>query len=102
MKRLPAGRARVSDYNPAMEPWSSEPRAAVDAALRERRTIHQFHSEVPDDALLTEALELACWAPNHRSTEPWRYYMRGPETVRAVVDLNARLVAQSRSSAPTP
>lgn len=69
---------------------------AVADLLRTRRTIHTFRPDVPDRALLLEALELACWAPNHKMTEPWRFYLLGPETVAAITDLNADIVTEKR------
>lgn len=72
---------------------------AVAALLRSRRTVHLFEpAPVPDDLVL-RALDLARWAPNHRLTEPWRFTLLGPETAAAVVDLNARLVAEARGPA---
>ena len=72
---------------------------AVAALLRSRRTVHLFEPEpVPDDVVL-RGLDLARWAPNHRLTEPWRFVLLGPETAAAVVDLNARLVAEARGPA---
>jgi nitroreductase len=37
------------------------------------------------------AFELASWAPNHRLTEPWRFYLIGPTTMRGVIDLAVEL-----------
>jgi nitroreductase len=37
------------------------------------------------------AIEVARWAPNHRLTEPWRFYLLGPATLRLVVDLAVEL-----------
>ena len=49
--------------------------AAVAAAIRERRTIKEFTAQpVPRD-LLVALLDLAVWAPNHKMTEPWRFYV---------------------------
>jgi nitroreductase len=42
------------------------------------------------------ALDLARWAPNHRLTEPWRFYLLGPETAEAIAVLNAEVVAAQR------
>lgn len=61
--------------------------------LRSRRTIHAFKPLPVPEASLARALELACWAPNHRLTEPWRFYLPGTETAAALVALNTRLVA---------
>jgi nitroreductase len=69
---------------------------ATAALLRSRRTIHLFASEPPPRELLLEAIDLARWAPNHRLTEPWRFYLLGSETAEAVARLNADLVAEKR------
>ncbi|THF75233.1 nitroreductase family protein [Cohnella fermenti] len=42
-------------------------------AIRERRTIKKFKAEPIAAALLTELLDIAVWAPNHRLREPWRF-----------------------------
>lgn len=67
--------------------------ASVADLLRHRRTIHDFTTEMPDRALIDEALDLARWAPNHHLTEPWRFYLIGPETREAIARLNGDLVA---------
>ncbi len=64
---------------------------AVAELLRTRRTIHSFKPERPSDALVTEAVELARWAPNHKVTEPWRFHVLGPQTIAAIVELNAQI-----------
>lgn len=65
-------------------------------ALVSRRTISLFKDEIPDAALLDEALEAARWAPNHRFTEPWHFYLLGPETAAQVISLNTQLVAAKK------
>lgn len=69
---------------------------SVAALIRERRTIHNFQPDVPTKDIILDAIEVACWAPNHKMTEPWRFYLLGPETAKVVVDINAELVAQKR------
>ncbi len=71
----------------------------VEKVIRGRRTIHNFTTEVPPFEQIEKAIELASWAPNHRHTEPWRFHHLGPETISAVVDLNARLVAEKKGAA---
>ena len=68
--------------------------SAVADIVRTRRTIHAFKPEPPPVAQLQEALALACWAPNHHRTEPWRFSLLGAETALRVADLNAELVRQ--------
>jgi nitroreductase len=45
--------------------------------------VKQFRPQsVPRD-LLAQLIELAVWAPNHRMTEPWRFYvLDGPSRVK--------------------
>lgn len=66
------------------------------AVLRSRRTIGAFRPDVPPRELVVSALELSCWAPNHRKTEPWRFALLGPETAASIVALNAELVAAKK------
>ena len=70
--------------------------SAVAALLRSRRTIHLFEPEPPPRATLLKAIDLARWAPNHRLTEPWRFYLLGRTTAEAVAHLNAEIVAEQR------
>jgi nitroreductase len=47
----------------------------IEAAIMDRRTVKQFAARpVPRD-LLEHLIQLAVWAPNHRLTEPWRFYV---------------------------
>lgn len=71
----------------------SEENAAVELAdvLRNRRSINLFEPEPVDRTLLLDAVEVARWAPNHRLTEPWRFYVLGDETADAVARLAAEL-----------
>lgn len=43
--------------------------------IRNRRSIYpaQYSGERVDDDIITQMLENANWAPNHRHTEPWRF-----------------------------
>jgi len=72
---------------------------AIEEVIRGRRTIHNFTTEVVPFGKIEKAIELASWAPNHRHTEPWRFHHLGPQTISAVVDLNARLVAEKKGAA---
>jgi nitroreductase len=63
------------------------------ALLRGRRTTHVFKPGAPPRELILQAIELARWAPNHRLTEPWRFYLLGRQTVEAIANLNAELTA---------
>ncbi|MFZ9886942.1 MAG: nitroreductase family protein [Myxococcota bacterium] len=69
-------------------------------AIRSRRTIYKFEDRaVPDDAL-SRALEAACWAPNHKRTEPWRFVVVGPETRARLGAVAARLAVAKAGDVP--
>jgi nitroreductase len=73
--------------------------AAVAELIRSRRTINLFEPEAVDSAVLLDAIEVARWAPNHRMTEPWRFYLLGPETRAAVIDCWAGFEAETKGDA---
>lgn len=71
----------------------------VASCIRTRRTIKDYTGEVAPRALLERWLDLACWAPTHRLTQPWRFavleqpalmrlaeFLRGEPAIAAVPD----------------
>lgn len=48
-------------------------------AISSRRSIKNFSDRTITRAEIERLLELAVQAPNHRMTEPWRFYVMGPE-----------------------
>lgn len=60
-------------------------------SIRSRRSINLFEPENPGTAELLEGIELARWAPNHRLTQPWRFYLIGDETADALSRFAAEL-----------
>jgi nitroreductase len=61
------------------------------ALLRGRRSIDLFDPAPVAKQQIHAAFEVARWAPNHRLTEPWRFYLLGPVAMRAVVELAVEL-----------
>ena len=66
------------------------------AQLRARRSINLFRPGEPPKALLLDAIEVARWAPNHRLTEPWHFYLLGPQSRAAVTELAVALDTVAR------
>ena len=66
---------------------SSDDLARFAEAIRSRRSVDLFEPDPPGTTRLLEAIELARWAPNHRLTQPWRFYVLGPQTGDAIVEL---------------
>ncbi|MDQ2664842.1 MAG: nitroreductase [Gemmatimonadota bacterium] len=52
-------------------------------ALHGRRSIRQFNQREVSRAEIETLLDAAVAAPNHRLTQPWRFYVMGPEARRA-------------------
>lgn len=72
---------------------------AVAHCIRTRRTVKAYTGEPVPRALLERWLDLACWAPTHRLTQPWRFavldrpaivrlgdYLRSEPVIAAVPD----------------
>src|SRR5690606_2080913 len=82
-----------SEFTGGFSMPDSVPRPSTDElarfadAIRSRRSIDLFEPDPPGTERLLEAIELARWAPNHRLTEPWRFYVLGSRTGAAIVDL---------------
>ena len=51
----------------------------VQDALRQRRSVKRFTDQPVTREEIEVLLDAAVLAPNHRLTEPWRFYVLGPE-----------------------
>lgn len=67
--------------------------------ISSRRTIHNFQPTPPSHELLVEAIDMARWAPNHKLTEPWKFYILGKTTSAKIAHLNADLLTQTKGQA---
>ena len=72
--------------------------AELGTLVRERRTIQDYRDDTPPRETVLEALDEACWAPNHRRTEPWRFTLLGRACALQVSALNAELVAAKQGA----
>lgn len=52
-------------------------------AIRARRSVRQFTSRPVSREQVEQLLDSAVCAPNHRLTQPWRFYVLGPQARRA-------------------
>ncbi len=95
--RTRIGPSLIPSQSPShVKPLSPDERVVVAEVIRTRRTIHTFLPEPPPEAIIHRALEQARWAPNHKLTEPWRFYLVGPETAEALARLNAEIVTERK------
>jgi nitroreductase len=72
------------------------------SVLRGRRSIDFFEPAAVGDDKLLAAIDVARWAPNHRLTEPWRFYLLGNVTMRALVDLAVELEIAAKGERAGP
>ena len=69
--------------------------------VRARRTTKVFGEEPVDRQTIEELLELARWAPNHHLTNPWRFYVLGPQALARLKDAAGPDAASKLDRAPT-
>jgi len=69
--------------------------------VRARRTTKVFGSEPVDRETIEELLELARWAPNHHLTNPWRFYVLGPQARARLKEAAGAEAASKLDRAPT-
>ena len=71
----------------------------IQTLIRNRRTIHDYDPDKPvGDNIIKQAIELACWAPNHHLTEPWHFFLLGQETKDSICELNRDIVTASKGA----
>ncbi|SFR56628.1 nitroreductase [Thiomicrospira sp. ALE5] len=68
------------------------------SCIKKRRSIFQFQPQSVPTNVLKQCLEAAIWAPNHRLTEPWRFYVIGPKTHQKLASIYANLRAKKRAN----
>ncbi|MFK8030103.1 MAG: nitroreductase [Gammaproteobacteria bacterium] len=51
-----------------------------------RRTLSRFAHKKVDPQLIRDAIDVARWAPNHHLTEPWHFYVLGPEAIQTTIE----------------
>ncbi|MEX2125362.1 MAG: nitroreductase [Woeseia sp.] len=71
---------------------------AMAERIRARRTVKLFLERPVSRKLILDAIEAARWAPNHHVTEPWHFYVLGPDAIRGSIELT-RTVATERKGA---
>jgi len=70
--------------------------------IRTRRSVGQFKPDPVPAEVIRELLDTTVFAPNHRLTEPWAFYVLGPESKRRFAEIrrNARRDALPDPHAP--
>ena len=76
--------------------------AAVLDVIRSRRSVPKLKPDPVPHALVERLLEAAVWAPNHRVTEPWQFFVLDGESKRRFAEIrrDARRKAMPNPDAP--
>jgi nitroreductase len=82
-ERQVAFSSRLLKYPSTQGPSSQEIPLNLTAAVHARRSIKEFTSKPIAREAIEPLLDAAAQAPNHRLTQPWRFYVLGPEARRA-------------------
>ena len=73
--------------------------AYLEDLITSRRTTHNFiPNKIPEKSLIIEAIRIACWAPNHHLTQPWRFYLLGQETITSICELNREIMKDTNET----
>lgn len=72
-------------------------KADIVELIHSRRSIYprQYSGEKIPDAVITEMLETANWAPTHKYTEPWRFKIYRGEALQKLVNFQKQLYVDS-------
>lgn len=72
---------------------SEEKFKTVSEVIKSRRTIKpaKMNDRVIPDEVIMQLLELADWAPTHKHTEPWRFFVYGGEKAKQFASNHAEL-----------
>ena len=73
----------------------------LEQAIRTRRTHKAYAPEPIERETLDELFELACWAPNHHLTNPWRFRVVGPRSLERLKAAAGPEAAAKLDRAPT-
>lgn len=72
----------------------------VEAAIRGRRTIKKFKPDPIALEQITELLDIAVWAPNHKMREPWRFIVLLDEARETLVEALQFESSKDRDAVP--
>jgi nitroreductase len=78
--------------------WETAELREFEEVIRGRRTINLYLQTRVPGQLVRNAIDAAIWAPNHHLTEPWSFYLLGPDTIALCIDLLRQIVTEKNSA----
>ncbi len=74
----------------------------LDAAIAGRRSIRRYQPAAVPDALLTDLITAACWAPSAHNRQPWRFAVLGSTAREQLADAMGRKLEADRTADGDP
>ena len=71
-------------------------------AIKTRRSIPKLRPDAVPREIIEQMLEAAVWAPNHRLTEPWRFYVLTGDAKRRFAEIRRRFRAATFPNPEAP
>ncbi|MGH7417826.1 MAG: nitroreductase family protein, partial [Candidatus Rokuibacteriota bacterium] len=71
-------------------------------AIKARRSIPKLRPDAVPREIIEQMLEAAVWAPNHRLTEPWRFYVLTGDAKRRFAEIRRRFRAATFPNPEAP
>jgi nitroreductase len=71
-------------------------------AIKARRSVPKLRQDPVPRELIEQMLEAAVWAPNHRLTEPWRFYVLTGEGRRRFAEIRRQFRATTFPNPQAP
>jgi len=71
--------------------------SGIQETLLSRRTVYRFKEDKVENSFLDLAFKAAAHAPNHKNTNPWRYYVLG-ESARSLLLPEVERLSRSKMS----
>lgn len=70
--------------------------------IKARRSVPRLRPDPVPQEIIERMLEAAVWAPNHRMTEPWRFFVLAGEGKRRFAEIRRRLRAAGFADPSAP
>jgi nitroreductase len=71
-------------------------------AITTRRSVAQFRPDPLPREVIAQLLEVAVWVPNHRLTEPWRFFVLGERSKRRFAEIRRDFRASQLADPQAP
>lgn len=69
--------------------------------MKTRRTVQSYSTEEVPLQVIREAIEVAAYAPNHRMTFPWRFFLLGSESRARLAEVQVEMkLAKKKNAGP--